>query len=255
MSSTNIFMPQPISIVIFDATGITSDLLQRAFCERPEYRVVGCPKSIEEALRLVVKKRPDTIIISAFERSGSLNAIELLDGLSLIGSAAHAVILSANLTNDETVAYFRAQARGVLSGSSADFAALCKCVTCVHSGQIWANSAQLVCLIQSLSQPKTCRIVNAKGMPILTAREEDILHFLTEGLSNRDIATTLKLSEHTIKNHLFHVFDKLGVSSRMEAVVYSFNHVEVPTKRAAERARSAVKISSRLGNGAIAVNQ
>ena len=122
------------------------------------------------------------------------------------------------------IRYFWAQARGVLSGPSVDFASLCKCVTCIHSGQIWANSQQLVCLIQSLAQPKTCRIMDAKGLPILTAREEDILHLLAEGLSNRDIATTLKLSEHTIKNHLFHIFDKLGVSSRMEAVVYSFNH-------------------------------
>ena len=253
MIFTDRSVPSRISIVIFDATGITSDLLKRAFSRQPEYNVVGCPKSIEETLRIVIEKEPDTVIISTFERSGSVVAIELLDQLSLIGSAAHAVILSANLTNDETVAYFRAQARGVLSGSSADFAALCKCVACVHSGQIWANSEQLVCLIQSLSQPKTFRIVNAKGKPILTAREEDILHLLAEGLSNRDIATTLKLSEHTIKNHLFHVFDKLGVSSRMEAVVYSFNHVGVP-KRVAKRICSAEKISSRRANEAVAVN-
>jgi DNA-binding CsgD family transcriptional regulator len=96
--------------------------------------------------------------------------------------------------------------------------------------------------------------LNAKGLAILTAREEDILHLLAEGLSNRDIATTLKLSEHTIKNHLFHVFDKLGVSSRMEAVVYSFNHVEVP-KRAAKRACSAEEVPLRRATGAIAINQ
>ncbi len=171
-----------------------------------------------------------------------------------MGSAAHAVILSANLTNEETVAYFRDQARGVLSGANADFSALCKCVTCVHSGQIRANSEQLVCLIESLSQPKAFRIVNAKGKPILTSREEEILHFFAEGLSNRDIATTLNLSEHTIKNHLFHIFDRLGVSSRMEAVVYSFNHGEVP-KRPAKRVCTAEKISSRRANGTIAVNQ
>ena len=254
MPLTDFSTPLPISIAIFDATGITSDLLKRAFSKQPEYSVVGCPKSIEETLRIVVEKEPDTVIISAFERTGSVTAIELLDRLSLVGSAAHAVILSANLTNEETVAYFRAQARGVLSGSNADFSALCKCVACVHSGQIWANSEQLVCLIESLSQPKTCRILNAKGLPILTAREEDILHLLAEGLSNRDIATTLKLSEHTIKNHLFHVFDKLGVSSRMEAVVYSFNHVGVP-KQAAKRIYSAEKISSCRATGAIAINQ
>ena len=190
MASPRTSVPQPISIVIFDVAGITSDLLQRAFWERPEFMVIGCPKSIEEALRLAVEKQPDAIIISAFENKGSLIAIELLDGLALIGSTARAVILSASLTDREVVAYFRAQARGLLSGSSADFASLCKCVTCVHSGQIWANSEQLLCLVQSLAQPTTGRIMDAKGLPILTAREEDILHLLAEGLSNRDIATT-----------------------------------------------------------------
>jgi DNA-binding NarL/FixJ family response regulator len=254
MTLTDCSASLPISVVIFDATGITSDLLRRAFSKQPEYNVVGCPKSIEETLRIVIEKEPDTVIVSAFERSGSVAAIELLDQLSRIGSAAHAVILSANLTNEETVAYFRAQARDVLSGASADFSALCKCVSCVHSGQIWANSEQLVCLIESLSQPNEFRIVNAKGKPILTTREEEILHFLAEGLSNRDIATALNLSEHTVKNHLFHVFNKLGVSSRMEAVVYSFNHGAV-RKQSAKRTSSAEKIPSVRANGAIAVNQ
>jgi DNA-binding CsgD family transcriptional regulator len=71
-------------------------------------------------------------------------------------------------------------------------------------------------------------IVNAKGLPILSAREEEVLHLLAKGLSNRDLATALTLSEHTIRNHLFHIFDKLGVSSRMEAVLYAFNHLANP---------------------------
>lgn len=254
MTLTDCSAPPAISIVIFDATGITSDLLRRAFSKQPEYNVVGCPKSIEETLRIVIERQPDTVVISAFERSGSVTAIELLNQLSRVGSAANAVILSANLTNEETVAYFRAQARGVLSGSSADFALLCKCVSCVHSGQIWANSEQLVCLIESLSQPQAFSIVSANGKPILTAREGDILRLLAEGLSNRDIAITLNLSEHTIKNHLFHIFDKLGVSSRMEAVVYFFNHGAVP-KQPAKRICSAEKMSSLRANGAIAINQ
>ena len=254
MASPKTSVSQPISIVIFDVTGITSDLLQRAFWERPEFIVVGCPKSIEEALRLAVEKQPDAIIISAFENKGSLIAIELLDGLALIGSNTRAVILSASLTDREVIAYFRAQARGLLSGSSADFASLCKCVTCVHSGQIWANSEQLLCLVQSLAQPTACRIMDAKGIPILTTREHEVLHLLAEGMTNRDVALLLKLSEHTVKNHVFHIFDKLGVSSRMEAVVYSFNHMEA-AEGSARRARPAVRISSRLGNGGIAVNQ
>ena len=254
MASPMSSLRQPISIVIFDVTGITSDLLQRAFFELPEFVVVGCPKTVEETLRIAVEKQPDAVIIIAFENKGSLIAIELLDGLTLIGSTARAVILSASLTDREVIAYFRAQARGLLSGSSADFASLCKCVTCVHSGQIWANSEQLLCLVRSLAQPKACRIMDAKGIPILTVREHEVLRLLAEGMTNRDIALLLKLSEHTVKNHVFHIFDKLGVSSRMEAVVYSFNHMEAP-ERFPRGVRSAVKMSSHFGDDAIAVNE
>jgi DNA-binding NarL/FixJ family response regulator len=229
MTSADSSVRLPISIVIFDATGITSDLLKRAFSMQSEYEVVGCSKNVEETIRVVAENQPDTIIISAFEQHSSFTAIELLDELSRIGSSAHAIILSSHPTNDETVAYFRAQARGILSGPSADFDVLCKCVNCVHSGQIWATSEQLVCLIKSLSRSrKKMTIVNAKGLPILSAREEEVLHLLAKGLSNRDMAAVLMLSEHTVRNHLFHIFDKLGVSSRMEAVLYAFNHLEDP---------------------------
>ncbi len=53
-----------------------------------------------------------------------------------------------------------------------------------------------------------------------------MLHLLADGLSNRDLAKTLKLSEHTVKNHLFRIFDKLGVSNRMEAVLYAISQRE-----------------------------
>lgn len=253
MSLLNNSALSSISVVIFDATGITSDLLKHAFANHSEFEVLGCPKSIEKAVQLIIENRPDIIVISTFERSSSLAALDLLKELSLIHSTTRAVILSANLTNDETIAYFRAQARGVLSGSSADFAVLCKCIKCVHSGQIWATSEQLVFLIQSLSQTRDFKIVNAKGLPILSEREQEVLHLLAEGLSNRDLAATLKLSEHTIRNHLFHIFDKLGVSSRMEAVLYAFNHSKDTAQLAKPWPRG--KMRARGRNEAFAANQ
>ena len=65
------------------------------------------------------------------------------------------------------------------------------------------------------------RVVNADGMKLLTKREEDVVRLLGDGLQNREIAHELNLSEHTIKNYLFHIFDKLGVSSRVELILYA----------------------------------
>jgi DNA-binding CsgD family transcriptional regulator len=64
-------------------------------------------------------------------------------------------------------------------------------------------------------------MVNSEGLKLLTNREEDVVRLLSEGMQNREIASELKLSEHTVKNYIFHIFDKLGVSSRVELVMYA----------------------------------
>jgi DNA-binding CsgD family transcriptional regulator len=93
-------------------------------------------------------------------------------------------------------------------------------------GQIWANASQLDLLIRSLSLPRSLKVTNVLGDSLLSNREEQVLHLLADGLSNRELAAALKLSEHTVKNHLFRIFDKLGVSSRMEAVLYAMSQRE-----------------------------
>jgi len=68
------------------------------------------------------------------------------------------------------------------------------------------------------------RVINSKGGQLLTPREEQVVALVAEGLSNRDVARELNLSQHTVKKYLFRIFDKLGISSRVELVLYAVNH-------------------------------
>jgi DNA-binding CsgD family transcriptional regulator len=77
-------------------------------------------------------------------------------------------------------------------------------------------------VIGALKDSEPMRLVEAGGGAILSKREQDVVRCVAEGLSNREIATRLKLTEHTVKNYLFRIFDKLGVSSRVEVVLYVF---------------------------------
>lgn len=220
------FPEKCISLVIIDTTAMESDLLKHAIEKQPAYEVLGFAKNTEEAVRLVSDQRPDVAIISKSEKRGPFAVLALLEELQRVHAETRPIILSPHLSPDEAAAYLRAQARGVVCGAEIGFAALCKCINCVYSGQIWADSEQLACLIESCAWSNEFRIVNSAGEAILSAREEEVLHLLGDGLTNRELAAALKLSEHTIKNHLFHIFDKLGVSSRMEAFLYAMNHRE-----------------------------
>jgi DNA-binding NarL/FixJ family response regulator len=246
MGSTDSVVSKSISIVIIDMAAITSDLLKHAFADQPAFEVLGWANSTEEAVRIVTERRPDIALINCHENSGSFTALPLLEEFSRVGSSVRAVVLSTHLTDAEAAGYLRARARGVLSGTHAGFEVLCKCLTCVHSGQIWAHGDHLVCLVDSLSRSKGLRVVNQRGQTLLSLREEEVLRLLATGLSNRELATTLNLSEHTVKNHLFRIFDKLGVSSRVEAVLYATNHRE-ESRQPAKPTRPVEQISPRRG--------
>lgn len=95
-----------------------------------------------------------------------------------------------------------------------------------------ATAQQVDYLIDLVSQVPSLRAVNANGNTLVTPREEQVVALVAEGLSNREIAQELGLSEHTVKQYLFRIFDKLGISTRAELVLYAVNHGD---HRAAER--------------------
>jgi DNA-binding NarL/FixJ family response regulator len=94
----------------------------------------------------------------------------------------------------------------------------------VHKGQIWASNEDLEHLIGALSQTKPLHLKNPDGMPLLTRREEEVVHLVADGLKNREIAERLKVKEHSIRNYLYRIFENLGVSTRVELILYAFSH-------------------------------
>jgi DNA-binding NarL/FixJ family response regulator len=118
---------------------------------------------------------------------------------------------------------FEAGARGIFRVGEQSFKMLCKCISTVHGGQVWASAGQLECLLQVVSQTSSLRIP-AHRLPgstsqHLTDREGEVVRLVAEGLSNREISAELKISEHTVKRHLVRIFENLGVTNRVELVL------------------------------------
>ena len=98
----------------------------------------------------------------------------------------------------------------------------CLCIHRVHEGKAWVSHDQLTLVLEALAATPKIRDLDGKGMSLLSKREVQVVRCLAEGLTNREIAERIGLSQHTIKNYLFRIFDKLGVSSRVEVVLYVF---------------------------------
>jgi DNA-binding CsgD family transcriptional regulator len=118
---------------------------------------------------------------------------------------------------------FAAGAHGVFCRDDS-IESLRKCIRAVHSGQVWANSIEMHYLLEALVGSVPKQLTNAKCAALLSKRELDVVGCVSEGLSNREIAARLNLSEHTVKNYMFRIFDKLGVSTRVEMVLYAFSN-------------------------------
>ena len=125
---------------------------------------------------------------------------------------------------------FRAGARGIFSRDQSS-ELLCKCIHAVHRGQVWASSKELHFVIDALSLGVPVKSIVPRLAGLLTKREEGVVQLVAEGMTNRDISVQLHLSEHTVRNYLFRIFNKVGTSNRLELALYAIDRREVDTQQ------------------------
>jgi DNA-binding NarL/FixJ family response regulator len=182
--------------------------------------VIPTPTTFNEELK---KLDADVALISANLRDQPRAGFALLKQLLKINPFLRCIMLLDSGEKDLIVEAFRSGALGVYEREQ-PYMQLCKCVCSIHRGQVWANSQQLRYVLEALVAGMPTRITDAQGKVLLTRREEQIASLVAEGLKNREVADQLNLSEHTVKNHLFHIFERLGISSRAELILYLFSH-------------------------------
>jgi DNA-binding NarL/FixJ family response regulator len=213
--------PDHISVLVADSNQIQCQLLTRALRRRPEFQVISCGMDPDEIQQTMTTSFVHVALMTPDHCQGDM---AVLRRLHLNHPEVAKVLLVQSYDRDLVVNAFRSGARGLFCFTEAPFRALCRCIHQVRHGQIWANAEQLQFLIDIIAQVPSLRVVNAQGDQLLTPREEQVVALVAEGLSNRDVAAELRLSEHTIKKYLFRIFDKLGISTRVELVLYAVNH-------------------------------
>ena len=205
-----------IRVLVADSTPISSQLLSEAIGRYSEIEVLGYSSDPAEISAITTRLSPDVLLISAQLGEGPERGLTVLEQLRTERPNIKAVALLNAQRPDLIVRAFRSGASGVFCRSTLDM--LCKCITAVSQGQIWANSEELSYVLAALADPPQAQKLESRILSLLSKREREVVEYLVQGFTNREIADTLGISQHTVKNYLFNIFEKVGMSNRVELV-------------------------------------
>lgn len=216
-------MPHPaerIRVLAADSTRMSSQLLAQALAQNTQFHVIGIEPKPASILAAVEDEKPNVVLMSSVLDEASAG-FDLIRQVCSTRPETRVVMLMDTSKRAAVVEAFRSGAHGVFSRTESP-KLLAKCICSVHQGQVWANSAELRYVLEALCESEPMAMIESGTEANLSKREQDVVRCVAEGLSNREIAKRLGLTEHTVKNYLFRIFDKLGVSSRVEVVLYAF---------------------------------
>jgi DNA-binding NarL/FixJ family response regulator len=219
-----------VSVLIADADLMSAHLLAGELARgKQDISVVCVSSDSTEAIRELEKYQPDIALLNTHLQDGKMTGYRVLKSLPMACPKTAAIMMIPVADRELVVDAFRGGARGVICRVNA-LKLLSKCIRTVHGGQIWANNQELLYILDFVAQLKPLRAVKSGGgMRLLTPREGEVVHLLAEGMSTHEISHKVGVTEHTIRNYLSNIYDKLGVSSRVELALYAITREEMPT--------------------------
>jgi DNA-binding NarL/FixJ family response regulator len=209
-----------VSVLIAEANQMNCQLVESAIRPRRfKLSVVASTVEFARTLALLKECGPDVALISSQLQDGPLAGFRVLREMKAHRMKTRAVMLLETHKRELVIDAFRNGAHGIVFRDE-PLETLWKCLHAVHRGQIWANSQNLHFVVDALGESKAVNLHDSRGIQLLSKREERVARLVVDGMTNRQISEQLGLSEHTVRNYLFKIFDKVGVSTRVELVLY-----------------------------------
>jgi DNA-binding NarL/FixJ family response regulator len=210
----------PIRVVVAEKSQMGCELLSAAMKRFRLIKIVGSVTNSEDALREIQELDAQIALISLGLQDGSFSGLRVVREIQTLGSRCKTILIMDDPDQEHLVDAFRAGAAGVFKRSE-PLNLLARCIVSVNKGQIWVSRSELAKIVETLQRCSPLQCLNTRGEDLLSKREKELLPLVASGLSNREISARLNLSEHTVKNHLGNVYDKLGISSRVELILYA----------------------------------
>jgi DNA-binding NarL/FixJ family response regulator len=238
-----------VRVFIADGSQLSCQLIAAAV-RRGRYRtrVVGYATEATGIRQGLKESEADVALIGARLENEDLAGFHVTREIRTSRSSPSVIMILDSNKPAMVVEAFRAGATGIFSRDQSS-ELLCKCIHAVHKGQVWASSKELHFVLEALGPAQLAKTISVRGTGMLTKREEGVVHLVAEGMTNRDISHELKLSEHTVRNYLFRIFNKVGTSNRLELALYAIDRRESQGQRSSgaasdESSESANQVAS-----------
>ena len=220
-------MPEPevrkIRVMIADDHPIVRDGLRKLLSLEDDIDVVGEAADGRELIETVDTLMPDVILLDL--RMPNLDGLGALQTLQHTKCKAKVIILTASEDKNEFVQAMKLGCSGiVLKQTSADL--IVKSIRKVNSGEIWLDSHTTAAVMRQFAAPGEAGTMSSSKVrerSPLSTREREIVALVAQGYKNKEMAEKMFISEQTVKNHLHNIFDKLGVSDRLELALYAIH--------------------------------
>jgi two-component system nitrate/nitrite response regulator NarL len=186
-------------------------------------QVAGEAANRAEALAIAEREQPDVILLDL--DMNDENGLDFLPELLAVAVTSRVLILTGVRDPEASIQAIRLGASGLLLKEKAP-EVLIKAIEKVNAGEVWFNRSMMGSALSELSRASAAKKTDPETAKVasLTEREREVISLIGEGLKNKQIASRLFISETTVRHHLTSVFDKLGVSDRLELIIYAYQH-------------------------------
>jgi DNA-binding NarL/FixJ family response regulator len=212
-----------VRLLIADDHPIVRDGLKKLLQLEDDFEIVGEASDGREVLDRVQELDPDVLLLDL--RMPNLDGLSALQALQQINKRTRVIVLTASEDKNEFVQAMKLGCSGiVLKQTAPDL--IVKSIRKVHAGEIWLDSHTTAAVMRQFSTgQETGGAQGAKGRERspLSTREREIVALVAQGYKNKEMAEKMFISEQTVKNHLHNIFDKLGVSDRLELALYAIH--------------------------------
>jgi two-component system nitrate/nitrite response regulator NarL len=214
-------MERPIRIVLADDHPVVRIGVKNMLVEKDGFQVVGEAADGDEAITQTLELQPDILLLDV--QMPRLPGLEAMRAIMNGNAVVNILLLTSTITTQQIIEALHIGARGiVLKDALANH--LQAAIRTVYGGDYWIGGKRVVNLVSALHDLMQQAAVPQHKTYGLTPRELEVVGSIVEGCSNRDIAKQFSLSEETVKRHLSNIFDKTGVSTRLELALFAIAH-------------------------------